>query len=151
MLLIIMTAVMVMGILTAYAIGNMLVGSVDDVHTEPREYVVTGQYGGTDVTGTGKSTYTAESRLEYSHQVDTTVGLPGEEKVSTSFMYFFTEDGPVDLYKFVGEMTLGDKIVDVWQYDVPEATVTFMVDDDLKIVQYTLKGEMWNVTGTIIE
>lgn len=149
-LLVIMTGVIIMGVLTAYAIGTLLIDPSDDPYTESHEYRVTGSYDGVRVSGTGESVYVPESNREYSHIVDTKVKLPDGGEASISFMYFFTSSGPIDIYRSLGETTLDGMVVDVWQYDTPDATVTFMTDDDLRIVQYSLKGETWDIIGTIV-
>lgn len=134
----VLVIVCVMGTVTTYLIGSLMVEDRD-----PLEYIVSGTGpDGSDCTGTAVCTDTGESAampvLEFSFRVSY-----GDVEDSFRFYLFLDADGlPVDgLYTFDGTGELGGEGVDVWR-SISDPDVAFLItaSGDVLGVEYTGGG-----------
>lgn len=116
------------------------------------DYIVTGDWNGEEVTGTGISEYCNETGLGRLYNFEITVKTQSEEKRVHFGFAFDLNDTPLsNLYTYIGESEHKGETVKVWEYSDNDMDYTVYTGHLCTVKKYILHSSEFDMVGEIVE
>ena len=123
-----------------------------DIHEESHDYTVTGTLYEEDCTGTGESKYAPENSRTYVYSVKLEVKSANHSE-DINFGLIFDKDEKMEpsIYKYIGEETIGDKTVSVYNYTEKGVNYTYYIGEHCKMIRAHVVSDHYDVIADIVE
>lgn len=151
MMAIVLVILLMGGSVALFFMMSVLQEMNPDVHDHTHEYTVIGVLDGEECTGTGVSKYTPENSTTYVYEVTLEFGPSNSEKIT--FPLIFTKDEKMEssLYNYIGEETIGEKTVSVYERSEKGIDYTYYIGEHCTMICAHVVSDHYDVTADIVE